>query len=57
MPDILTDILFAVTGSLVGNTFTIEIPISGSVGSPSLIEPQTIYYEIKLSGKEHITIY
>jgi hypothetical protein len=57
MSDILTDILFAVTGSTIGNTFTIEIPVSGSIGSPLLIEPQTIYYEIKLSGKEHITIY
>jgi hypothetical protein len=57
MSDILIDILFAVTGSSVGNTFTLEIPISGSVGNPSLIEPQTVYYEIKLPGKEYITIY
>jgi len=56
MPDILTDILFAVTGSAVGNTFTIEIPVSGSTGSPAKIEPQTVYYEIKLPGKEYISV-
>ena len=57
MPDVLTDILFAVTGSAVGNTFTIEIPVSGSVGSPAFIEPQTSYYEIKIPGKEQINIF
>lgn len=57
MPDILTDILFAVTGSQVGNTFTIEIPVSGSTGSPSFVEAQTVNYEVKLPGKEFITTY
>lgn len=57
MPDILTDILFAVTESHVGNTFEIYIPVSGSVGSPAFIEPQTVYYEIKLPGKENISIF
>ena len=57
MPDILTDILFLVTGSGLGNTFIIEIPVSGSTGSPSFIEPQTVYYEIKLPGKENISIF
>ena len=57
MPDILTDILFAVTGSGIGNTFTIEIPVSGSTGSPSFIEPQTVYYAIKLPGKEFISTF
>jgi len=56
MPDILTDILFAVTQSAVGNTFTIEIPVSGSVGSPAFIEPQTVYFEVKLTGREFISI-
>ena len=55
MPDVLTDILFAVTGSEVGNTFTIEMPVSGSVGSPAVIEPQTVYYEVKIPGKEFIS--
>lgn len=57
MPDVLTDILFAVTGSAVGNTFTIEIPVSGSVGSPAFIEPQTVNYQIKIPGKEYISIF
>lgn len=57
MPDVLTDILFAVTGSAVGNTFTIEIPVSGSVGSPAFIEPQTVYYQIRIPGKEFITTF
>lgn len=57
MPDVLADILFAVTGSAVGNTFTIEIPVSGSVGSPAFIEPQTIYYQIRIPGKEFITTF
>jgi len=56
MPDILTDILFAVTQSAVGNTFTIEIPVSGSTGSPAFIEPQTVYFEVKLTGREFVTI-
>ena len=57
MPDVLTDILFAVTGSAVGNTFTIEIPVSGSVGSPAFIEPQTANYEIKVPGREIISVF
>lgn len=57
MPDVLTDILFAVTGSAVGNTFTIDIPVSGSVGSPAFIEPQTYNYEIRIPGKEFITTF
>lgn len=57
MPDVLTDILFAVTQSAVGNTFTIEIPVSGSVGSPSFIEAQTVYFSQTLLGKENINIF
>ena len=57
MPDVLTDILFAVTGSAVGNTFTIDIPVSGSVGSPAFIEPQTVFYQIKIPGKEIISTF
>lgn len=56
MPDILTDILFAVTQSMVGVTFTIDIPVSGSVGSPMTIEPQTVFYEIRIPGREDVTI-
>jgi len=57
MPDIFEDIIFAVTGSAVGNTFTIEIPVSGSTGSPDSIEAQTVYYEIKFPGQEIINIF
>jgi len=57
MPDVLNDILFAVTGSAVGNTFTLFMPISGSVGSPNFIEPQTVYYEVKVPGREFIVTF
>ena len=57
MPDVLTDILFAVTGSAVGTPFEIYLPVSGSVGSPAFIEPQTTNYEIKIPGKENISIF
>lgn len=32
------------------------IIVSGSTGSPAKIEPQTTYYEIKLPGKECISV-
>lgn len=53
----LEDILFAVTGSAVGITFTVELPVSGSVGSPVFIEAQTVYFEKKLFGQEVISIF
>lgn len=53
----LTDILFAVTGSGVGNTFTIFLPVSGSVGSPAFIEAQTVYFSQTLLGKENINVF
>jgi len=56
MSEVLTDILFAVTESMVGVTFTIELPISGSIGSPVLIESQTVFFELKISGEETISI-
>ncbi len=53
----LTDILFAVTGSAVGPTFTIELPSSGSMGSPISIEAQTVFFEKKLYGTENKSVF
>ena len=53
----LDDILFAVTGSSIGNTFTIKLPISGSGGSPSFIEAQTVLFEKRLFGSENKTVF
>ena len=53
----LTDILFAVTGSGIGNTFTIFLPVSVSVGSPIFIEAPTVYFPQTLLGKENISIF
>jgi len=52
----LDDIVFAVTSSAVGTQFTIELPVSGSQGSPLLIEAQTVYFEKRLFGKETVAI-
>jgi hypothetical protein len=52
----LEDILFFVTGSGLGNTFTISLPISGSTGSPYFIEAQTVYFENIITNKEFIVI-
>jgi len=53
----LTDILFAITGSQVGNTFTIQLPVSGSQGSPIFIEAQTVFFEKKLIRDDIINIF
>lgn len=53
----LTDILFAITGSSVGPTFTIELPSSGSMGSPIFIEAQTVLFEKKLFGSENKSVF
>lgn len=53
----ITDILYAVTGSSVGNTFTIDLPNSGSMGSPVLIEAQTVLFEKRLYGSENKSIF
>lgn len=53
----VNDILFAITGSSVGNTFTTYLPESGSMGSPMLIEAQTVLFEKRLFGKENKSIF
>lgn len=53
----LTDILFAVTGSQIGNSFTIYLPVSGSQGSPNFIEAQTVFFEKKLIREDIISIF
>lgn len=53
----LNDILFAVTSSAVGPSFTIELPFSGSSGSPNFIEAQTVFFEKRLYGTEKIGIF
>jgi hypothetical protein len=53
----LTDILFAITGSAVGNTFVITLPASGSLGSPSFIEAQTVFFEKRLFGQEIVSVF
>jgi len=53
----LDDILFAVTSSAVGPTFTIELPFSGSAGSPIFIEAQTVLFEKRLYGTENISVF
>jgi hypothetical protein len=53
----LNDILFAITGSQVGNTFTLHLPISGSQGSPIFIEAQTVFFEKKLIRNDVISIF
>jgi len=50
---VVDDILFAVTGSSIGSTFTIDLPYSGSLGSPNSIEAQTVLFEKRLFGKEN----
>lgn len=53
----VTDILFAVTGSAVGPTFTVTLPSSGSMGSPILIEAQTVLFEKRLFGSENKSVF
>lgn len=53
----LIDILFAITGSQVGNTFTLYLPVSGSQGSPNFIEAQTVFFEKKLIRDDIINIF
>lgn len=53
----LTDILFAVTGSQIGNSFTIYLPVSGSQGNPNFIEAQTVFFEKKLIKEDVISIF
>lgn len=44
----LDDIQFLSTGSYSQPSIIITLPVSGSTGSLSLIEPQTVYFEKKL---------
>jgi hypothetical protein len=55
----LLDILFYVGDSEVGVTFTVDFQTEGETGNPGFIEPQTIFYEIRIPGGigELVTIF
>lgn len=53
----LDDILFLTTGSYSSPGVILYIPVSGSTGSLTLIEPQTIKFEVKLVRPEIISIF
>lgn len=44
----LDDIQFLSTGSYSQPSIIVTLPQSGSLGSPILIEPQTVYFENKI---------
>lgn len=44
----LDDIQFLSTGSYSQPSFVITLETSGSLGSPILIEPQTVYFENRI---------
>lgn len=48
----LDDIQFASTGSYSQPSIIVTLPVSGSQGSPNLIESQTVYYVKKLSSEQ-----
>ena len=52
----LDDIQFAATGSYSQPSIIVTLPVSGSQGSPILIEAQPVYFERKLTF-EQITIF
>ncbi len=52
----LDDIQFAATGSYSQPSIIVTLPESGSLGSPILIEPQTIFFERKLTV-EQVTVF
>lgn len=52
----LDDIQFASTGSYSQPSIIVTLPVSGSLGSPILIESQTEYFVRKLTS-EQITIF
>lgn len=53
----LDDILFATTGSWASTGIILQIPVSGSTGSLTMIEPQTVKFEVKLVRPETISIF
>lgn len=52
----LDDIQFASTGSYSQPSIVVTLPVSGSQGSPILIESQTVYFIKKLTS-EQVTIF
>lgn len=52
----LDDIQFATTGSYSQPSIIVTLPVSGSLGSPNLIESQTVYF-IRTLTSEQVTIF
>lgn len=52
----LDDIQFASTGSYSQPSIIVTLPVSGSLGSPVLIESQTVFFERKLTS-EQVTVF
>lgn len=52
----LDDIQFASTGSYSQPSIIVTLPISGSLGSPNLIESQTEYF-VKTLNSETVIIF
>lgn len=52
----LDDIQFATTGSYSQPSIIVTLPTSGSLGSPILIDAQTVFFERKLTF-EQITFF
>lgn len=52
----LDDIQFASTGSYSQPSIIVTLPVSGSQGSPILIEAQTVFFEKKLTF-EQVTVF
>lgn len=48
----LDDIQFASTGSYSQPSVIVTLPVSGSTGSISFIEPQTVFFEKNLTGEQ-----
>lgn len=48
----LDDIQFATTGSYSQPSIIVTLPESGSLGSPVLIEAQTVFFEKKLTSEQ-----
>jgi hypothetical protein len=53
----LDDILYASTGSYGMPSLIVYLPVSGSTGSLSMIEAQTVYYEKRLFGSVKVSIF
>jgi len=48
----LDDIQFASTGSYSQPSIVVTLPVSGSQGSPVIIESQTVYFIKKLTSEQ-----